>query len=34
MRTLEYFPNLVSMFFTRAREGGDRPFLWHKAGGR
>ena len=34
MRTLEHFPNLVSMFFTRAREGGDRPFLWHKAGGR
>ena len=34
MRTLEYFPNLVSMFFARAREGGTRPFLWHKAGGK
>ena len=34
MRKLEYFPNLVSMFFTRAREGGERPFLWHKAGGK
>ncbi len=26
------FPNLVSMFFTRAREYGDRPFLWAKTG--
>ena len=34
MRTLEHFPNLVTMFFTRAREGGDKPFLWHKQGGR
>ncbi|OQW41744.1 MAG: AMP-dependent synthetase [Proteobacteria bacterium SG_bin5] len=34
MRKLEYFPNLVTMFFTRAREGGDKPFLWHKAGGK
>ncbi|HWK34934.1 AMP-dependent synthetase/ligase [Sphingomonas sp.] len=34
MRTLEHFPNLVTMFFTRAREKGDAPFLWHKAGGR
>ncbi|MEG3087026.1 AMP-dependent synthetase/ligase [Sphingomonas sp. PB4P5] len=32
-RQLEYFPNLVTMFFTRAREEGDKPFLWHKAGG-
>jgi len=32
MRTLEHFPNLVTMFFTRAKEKGDRPFLWHKAG--
>ncbi|MEO7170460.1 MAG: long-chain fatty acid--CoA ligase, partial [Sphingomonas sp.] len=31
MRTLEHFPNLVTMFFTRAREKGDKPFLWHKA---
>jgi len=33
MRTLEHFPNLVTMFFTRAREKGDKPFLWHKEGG-
>ncbi|MFA6114780.1 MAG: AMP-dependent synthetase/ligase [Sphingomonas sp.] len=31
MRTLEHFPNLVTMFFSRAREKGDKPFLWHKA---
>lgn len=30
MRRLEHFANLVAMFFARAREGGDRPFLWHK----
>ncbi len=30
-RTLEYFPNLVAMFFTRASEKGDAPFLWTKA---
>ena len=29
-RELEHFPNLVTMFFTRARQGGDRPFLWAK----
>ena len=29
-RTLEHFPNLVTMFFTRAREKGDAPFLWAK----
>ena len=34
MRKLEHFPNLVTMFFTRARQKGDKPFLWHKAGGR
>ncbi|MDT8759116.1 long-chain fatty acid--CoA ligase [Sphingomonas psychrotolerans] len=34
MRKLEYFDNLVQMFFTRAREKGDKPFLWHKAGGK
>lgn len=33
MRTLEYFPNLVTMFFTRAAEKGDAPFLWRKGGG-
>jgi long-chain acyl-CoA synthetase len=31
MRQFERFPNLVTMFFTRAREGGDKPFLWRKA---
>lgn len=34
MRKLEHFPNLVTMFFTRAREQGDKPFLWHKQDGR
>lgn len=33
MRTLEYFPNLVTMFFTRALEKGDAPFLWRKQDG-
>jgi len=33
MRTLEHFPNLVTMFFTRASELGDRPFLWRKQDG-
>ncbi len=33
MRKLERFPNLVAMFFARAAEKGDAPFLWHKAGG-
>ena len=33
MRSLEPFPNLVTMFFTRARERGDRPFLWRKENG-
>jgi len=33
MRLLEHFPNLVTMFFTRAREKGDAPFLWAKSGG-
>ncbi|MBB4153426.1 long-chain acyl-CoA synthetase [Sphingomonas jinjuensis] len=32
-RTLEHFPNLVAMFFTRAREKGDAPFLWAKRDG-
>ena len=33
-RQLERFPNLVAMFFTRAVERGDAPFLWSKQGGR
>ncbi|WP_025561043.1 AMP-dependent synthetase/ligase [Sphingomonas sp. UNC305MFCol5.2] len=33
MRKLERFDNLVQMFFSRAREKGDKPFLWHKADG-
>lgn len=33
MRSLERFPNLVTMFFTRAAEKGDAPFLWAKQGG-
>lgn len=28
---IDGFPNLVSLFFARAEEGGDAPFLWHKA---
>ena len=28
---IDGFPNLVSMFYTRVDEGGDKPFLWHKA---
>jgi len=31
--TLEYFPNLVTMFLTRARERGDGPFLWARREG-
>jgi long-chain acyl-CoA synthetase len=33
MRKLEHFDNLVAMFFARAAQKGDAPFLWHKAGG-
>ncbi|HEX8528121.1 AMP-dependent synthetase/ligase [Allosphingosinicella sp.] len=33
MRQLEYFPNLVAMFFSRAREKGEAPFLWSKSAG-
>jgi long-chain acyl-CoA synthetase len=33
MRELERFPNLVAMFFARAEEKGDAPFLWAKEGG-
>ncbi|SEK50588.1 long-chain acyl-CoA synthetase [Sphingomonas palmae] len=32
-RRLEHFPNLVAMFFTRAAEKGDAPFLWAKRDG-
>ena len=32
-RELEHFPNLVTMFFTRARERGEAPFLWAKKEG-
>ncbi len=31
--SLERFPNLVTMFLTRARERGDRPFLWARRDG-
>ncbi len=33
-RKLERFDSLVQMFFTRAREKGDAPFLWAKHGGK
>jgi long-chain acyl-CoA synthetase len=33
MRLLEHFPNLVTMFFTRAAEKGDAPMLWAKRNG-
>src|SRR5436190_8841067 len=33
MRQLEHFENLVAMFFARAKEKGDSPFLWAKQGG-
>jgi long-chain acyl-CoA synthetase len=33
MRELEYFPNLVTMFFARAAEKGDAPFLSTKRDG-
>ncbi len=31
MRAFEHFPNLVAMFFARAAEYGNAPFLWHRA---
>ena len=34
MRQFEQFPNLVTMFFRRAVEGGNKPFLWAKRGGK
>lgn len=33
-RRLEHFPNLVTMFFARAKAKGDVPFLWSKQGGK
>ena len=33
-RQLEHFPNLVTMFFRRAGQGGERPFLWAKREGQ
>jgi long-chain acyl-CoA synthetase len=33
-RQLEHFENLVSMFFTRAQERPEAPFLWAKVGGQ
>ncbi len=33
MRAFEQFPNLVAMFFARAEENGDKPFLWSKHDG-
>jgi long-chain acyl-CoA synthetase len=33
MRQLEHFQNLVAMFFARARQEGDKPFLWAKKDG-
>jgi long-chain acyl-CoA synthetase len=32
MRSFEHFPNLVTMFFARASDLGDAPFLWHREG--
>lgn len=34
MRDLEHFPNLVTLFFDRARTKDDAPFLWHKRDGQ
>ncbi|MFM2100581.1 MAG: hypothetical protein RLZZ366_2120 [Pseudomonadota bacterium] len=34
MRQFEHFPNLVTMFFARARENGDKPFLSRKTDGK
>ena len=31
---IEHFPNLVSMFLTRAQANGDAPFLWAKTDGQ
>ncbi|MBU0557468.1 MAG: AMP-dependent synthetase/ligase [Alphaproteobacteria bacterium] len=32
MQALEHFPSLTAMFFARAMERGERPFLWAKRG--
>jgi len=32
LRQFETFPSLTTMFFTRAAQQGDRPFLWRKQG--
>ena len=32
-RQLEHFPNLITMFFRRAAERADKPFLWAKRAG-
>lgn len=34
MRQFEHFPNLVTMFFARAKENGDKPFLSSKRNGK
>lgn len=34
MKAIEKFPNLVTMFFARAAEKGDAPFLWRKEAGQ
>lgn len=34
MRHFESFPNLITMFLTRAEEQGDAPFLWRKESAR
>ncbi len=34
MRAFEHFPNLVTLFFTRAAELAEEPFLWRKEGGQ
>jgi long-chain acyl-CoA synthetase len=33
MSQFEHFPNLVTMFFTRAADKGDAPFLWARKDG-
>ena len=33
MRAIDQYPNLVTMFFARAKEMGDLPFLWRKRAG-
>ncbi|AJR23117.1 MULTISPECIES: AMP-dependent synthetase/ligase [Sphingobium] len=34
MSAIERFPNLVTMFFARAKAMGDTPFLWRKVAGQ